>query len=314
VWLGFEYLIFYYSGSKSKNRMARSNFMKFHTNNVLVMAIAFIVYYFIDWFFFHFFMPWKMIFIFQLILVCFVYSEFGTIALRWFYDCLPVQTKEDSERLLPLLNEVQRNAEQKYENFNFDKTNLYIDNSSCVNAYAMGNDTIVITRGALLQLNDEQIKGLLAHELGHIFHGDTFLSIFLMLGNYIFLFIIGLFKLVKVFFQMVAETLEDDNLKPRFLNIFFGSLYVLTLLLISALLMINSRQNEYQADHFALNIGYGENIINILYYLSILQIGNKPTLPERVLNSHPNIYNRIASLENKQKIREYLNTAKYQKV
>ena len=229
--------------------------MQISRNNYFLLTVLFIIYYIINWFFLHHFMSFNWVFIFQLALVLLAYSKAGSWVMRLLYDCQPIKTKEDKEKLSPLFLEVYQNAILEHKKLNPTIT-LYIDNSSEVNAYALGTDTIVITRGAMLQLNNEQIKGVLAHELGHIAHGDTFISIFIMLGNLIFMSILALFKIVKAFFQLVTDSLEDSSMKPKAINLFVGSLYVLVLLFVQCMLMINSRQNEYQADDFALNIGY----------------------------------------------------------
>lgn len=271
--------------------------MRISINNKIVIVVTFILYFFIDWVLLSIFdcNPF-ILFIVQLILVLITFSPIGGYIMRLIYDCQKVITEKDKDRLTPLFKEVLLSARKEVPDLNLN-INLYIDNSNQVNAYAMGSNTVVITRGALLQLNDEQIKGILSHEVGHLVHGDTFLSIFFLIGNSIFLFFLLLYKMVVWYFQIVALTLEDERMKPKAINLFFGSIATFCLLIINALTMLNQRHNEHQADYFAFKIGYGKELINALYYLSNMQIGQKLNIIERIKSSHPNIYRRIASLE-----------------
>jgi heat shock protein HtpX len=60
---------------------------------------------------------------------------------------------------------------------------MVLDREEGINAFATGwtqNDAVIaLTRGALEQLNREELQGMLAHELGHIREGDTRLNMHL---------------------------------------------------------------------------------------------------------------------------------------
>ena len=61
---------------------------------------------------------------------------------------------------------------------------LYIQEDMDINAFAFGRETLVLTRGSLELLNDDGIKGLIAHELGHFSHYDTIVQLFAAVGNF----------------------------------------------------------------------------------------------------------------------------------
>lgn len=69
--------------------------------------------------------------------------------------------------------------------------------------------------------------------------------------------------------------------------------------IIDIILLINQRQNEYKADNFALNHGYGNSLLEVLYILQKLDLSGKMSLIERLKNTHPNTEKRIAKLEEK---------------
>lgn len=264
--------------------------MNMSSRNQGIMIVLFAFYFYIDWLILHHFLEFTLVFLTQLTLIALAFSTVGTTIYRWLNDCQEIQTQKDKDRLLPLFNEVSRKTTN-------NTVNLYIDNSAEVNAYAIGSDTIVITRGAILQLNDEQIKGMLAHELGHITNGDTFISLFLLIGNLIFLFIIALFKVTVSFFDNVSNTLKDERMKPKLISIFVGSLVTACLLIVLGVKMLLQRLDELEADKFAFKIGFRDELVDALYFLSNKEIGKKRTIFEKITASHPNIHSRIAKLE-----------------
>ena len=67
--------------------------------------------------------------------------------------------------------------------------------------------------------------------------------------------------------------------------------------IVELLLLINQRQNEYQADEYAYTIGYGRNLTLALYTLERLDTGGNMSIMERIKSSHPHIKERINRLE-----------------
>ena len=50
---------------------------------------------------------------------------------------------------------------------------LRIKDSKMINLCALGTKTVVINRDAYESLSDEELKGVIAHELGHVFYRDS---------------------------------------------------------------------------------------------------------------------------------------------
>ena len=42
-----------------------------------------------------------------------------------------------------------------------------------VNAFAIGRNTIAVTMGAIETFSSDELKGIIAHEFGHLSNGDT---------------------------------------------------------------------------------------------------------------------------------------------
>lgn len=101
--------------------------------------------------------------IIQLILIVIAISPIGEGIQRFIYGARPIKTNKDKEKLFPLFMEVYDTIREK-KTYTNRHIKLHIDRSMNMNAYAIGRNTIAITKGAMMGLTDNQIKGLLAHE------------------------------------------------------------------------------------------------------------------------------------------------------
>lgn len=227
------------------------------------------------------------------------FLQFGEWVLRLIYGIKLVKTNKDKERLLPLFEEVYNTIKEK-ENYKNNHIKLYIDKSMTVNAYAIGTGTISITRGVIDTLTDNQIKGLLAHEFGHIIHGDTLIPLILIVGNLFLLLAFLTIKMLELMAIFVEEIMGDNS--KLFSSVIKGILNIglfLIVQIIQILILINRRKNEYKADDFSFEAGYRDDLLETLYILKKIDLGGKMSLLERIKSSHPNIDDRISRLEGK---------------
>ncbi len=137
--------------------------MKISINNIIFILLMIIAYIFLDCLIGFQSSDLLTVILFQLVIIGIAISPIGEFVLRFIYGAKAIKTNKDKERILPLFNDVYDTIKEK-SNFRNNKIKLYIDNSMSVNAYAMGTRTIVITKGAMESLPDNQIKGILAHE------------------------------------------------------------------------------------------------------------------------------------------------------
>lgn len=234
----------------------------------------------------------------QIGLIGMAISPIGEAVLRLIYGIKRVKINADKEKLLPLFEEVYRDI-RKNESYHNTGIKLYIDNSMSVNAYAVGSRTIAVTKGAIESLSDNQIKGLLAHEFGHIIHGDTLIPLILIVGNMTLLITFLVIKMIEAIFFMMESAMRGSNIISLITKIILDVGLFLIVELIGILIMINQRKNEYNADDFSFQNGYGGDLLEVLYILNSIDMGGKVSLLERLKSSHPHINDRIARLEEK---------------
>jgi len=208
---------------------------------------------------------------------------------RWASGIRPLRIKAEKERLLPLLEEVYRAyVEREEEDAHVQKINLFIQESMTINAQAFGRETIALTKGAIDLLSDEDLKGLIAHELAHHHNHDAKMALFMRVANFPIAFLMN--KLRKI----------HDRLESGAVKFFFSILFAPIRLIAfvgDLILMYHSRQQEYYADVLALIWGYDEELANVLIQIYQISMEEPQSVSEMIRATHPPITKRIEQLE-----------------
>lgn len=189
---------------------------------------------------------------------------------------------------------------------------IYILETNELNAFAAGwnqkNTLVGITRGLLNALNRNEIQAVMAHEIGHIIHGDSKLTLYVgILANVIITFT-NIFANVAYFIQGKNN---DASNKARILLIILN----LVLPIITQILYLYlSRTREYMADAAAVQLtGDNQAMISALQKISHSYTDHKKSDTESigehfrsaayifskgdsVFSTHPSVENRIKKL------------------
>lgn len=226
-------------------------------------------------------------------------SPLGEIFLRITTGCKKITDPIILSRITPLYEEVFKKAKENYSYLK-QPFQLYMKNDDSINAFAVGRNTICINRG-LLVLDNDAIKGILAHEIGHHVSRDTtfllVISITNLLTNIVIILLQFIINIISFIFQIifVREREYFWAIIIRFILIVPFTLIIKFWQFICHLLIsYSSRQNEYEADLIALEIGYGPEL---KYALSMLD-GSKSSYSwyEKMFISHPETHKRIEKL------------------
>ena len=182
---------------------------------------------------------------------------------------------------------------------------LYIIEDGAINALAMGKRRIAVHRGAMVKCHDDELAGLLAHELGHLRRKHTPFGMFQVgvqwFTRYILLFFysckwflgaISVIPFIGWIFLWISYALYVVYYGIcwfwRFPYFYLGSFY--------------SRRIEYDADAFAVNIGLGECIYRGLCKIAVENMNNPHPRLEvdgwdwvtwKLGSDHPDLDNRI---------------------
>jgi STE24 endopeptidase len=213
--------------------------------------------------------------------------------------------------IVPLFNklEVLKDGElkQKMDNFsrkvNFPLSNIFVINGSLrskkANAFFSGfgkNKKIVLYDTLIKNHTVDELVAVLAHEIGHykLNHIKTNMAISVITTGFM-LFILSNF----IFNSQVSYAL-GGNVSFRHLEIFaFFIIYSPVSSLISILMNIKSRKNEYEADEYAVKNFNKKPMLDALKRLSKDNLTNLTPHPlyEFLNYSHPSISKRLYSIE-----------------
>ena len=220
-------------------------------------------------------------------------TPLGESLLRQLYKCRRC-TAEESAHLQPLFDEVCRRANHSPENYR-----LYLTGDDSPNAFALGAKTITVTSGLLRTATDNEIKGVLAHELGHIALGHTLWLRITCTTEQVGRCVLGFYYVVSVVCAALSRLpLVGFFLLP--LSLLISAFMILFRFIVAAPFQLGmffgSRRSEYAADRFAANIGYGRSLHS---YLSRLVLPNEKESGffARLHDTHPVTVKRVQRLE-----------------
>ena len=197
-----------------------------------------------------------------LLIIQFLISPFITdLTMRWFYG---VKFKyELPEYLKQFIEEICKNNNMKMPRIGF------IDDGA-PNAFTYGhtkNDArIIITRGILELLNEEEVKSVVGHELGHATHYDMLV---MTAAQIVPLVLYGIYEVLN-------NNDDNNNSKSQLVAIIAYILYVISNYLVLAL----SRNREYYADSFSIEATKNPNalasaLVKIGYGLTTAETNKK---------------------------------------
>ena len=237
-------------------------------------------------------------FVFYAISLAIVFSPLGEKILRAVEHVRKLEMRREKDTLLPIFREVYDKAKEK--NPELGRIELCIVENMEVNACAIGKHTIALTKGAIETFKEDALKALLAHEIAHIVHGDTLATLYAVVGNGLFTVFILINKVVLFLVDLITAIVTSSGFARIMLILTrysFELMLLLFMFLMQAVMAINSRKNEFRADKYAFELGYGEELIEAFYVLEKMQMGDNRKLIKKMTVSHPRLTKRIGRLE-----------------
>lgn len=216
-------------------------------------------------------------------------SPIGEWSLRSIYGCKEIEDRNYIERFQPLFEEVYIEARDINPNISRN-IKLYMNNCKSPNAFATGRNTVCLTKG-LATHSDDEIKAIFAHEFGHLSNKDTDLILLITVGNFFITAIMIVFKfIINILFIFFAKNTNDLRTGILINSIVSGFMFCWTMVG-KFLVLHSSRQNEYLADKFAVDCGYGEGL---LFFMHSPVFGDvEKGLFKTLMSSHPSSDSRI---------------------
>ena len=206
-------------------------------------------------------------------------------------------------KLTPLENGSLRKKIESYTNkVGYSLKNIYIidgsKRSSKANAFFSGlgpRKTIALYDTLVEKHTEEELVAVLAHEVGHYKKKHVFTSLFLTI------FQLGLMCFLLELCLKVGEVSQALGGKEMVFHlglVAFGILYSPIGTILSILMNINSRKNEFEADHYAKTTYNGVAMELALKKLSVDSLSNLYPHPlyTFIHYSHPPLLKRLSAL------------------
>lgn len=233
--------------------------------------------------------------IIYLVFILIAFTPIAEKMMRRLEGARELRTAKEKDRLQPLFEEVYESALQENPSL-FKNIRLFTEDSLDINAFAMGKKTLAITKGSAELLTDEELKGVIAHELGHFAHGDTMALLVMTVGNMIFSLFYKLLKLIaNILYPLFAS--RDGTFIIKGVWWIVNTIINFFMFIGDLILMPISRANEFMADRFAYDCGYGNELISALDKMDTLYKKEKLRFRDYLRSTHPSITKRIEKLE-----------------
>lgn len=220
------------------------------------------------------------------------HTPFMEKILRWTSGLRPALLEE---RLIveSFVNELSIKAHLK------KAPDIYIADSSSLNAYAIGKHTVGITKGLLEKATREELFGVLAHEMGHLKHGDSM--------RFAIAKVFNAGGLLAAWVILHAARLRSFDILPEpsgIIDISFAVSTAVLYLLIGILgwyfgvgLRMVGPEEEYKADSFVVQAGGGSGFISFLYSTGSTEFSQRRSFWVKATVTHPPALLRIEQMK-----------------
>ncbi|MBL8036466.1 MAG: protease HtpX [Nitrospira sp.] len=144
---------------------------------------------------------------------------------------------------------------------------VWIYDSPDPNAFATGpsknNSMVAVSTGLLQNLKEDEVKAVLAHEMGHVYNGDMFTTTVLSGLMNTFVYYISNF-LSQLVGQPQGDREEGNTGNPILAFVVYIFLQVVLSFLAMLVVSWHSRRREFAADAFSAKVYGKEAMINAL--------------------------------------------------
>ena len=182
---------------------------------------------------------------------------------------------------------------------------LAVVDSNETNAFACGGHLLVVSSYAIEHLRQDQLTGVLAHELSHHMGGHT---VALTISQWMSLPVVGLARLgiwIRNSAQRATSKFTEQYVAARFfvqaLTTLLTAISYLLLSGFKAAQVLNSkvgRASEYRADARAAQMGFGHELVSALRNVDRNEVQKGMRLrPTLSTSTHPPAGTRVAKLE-----------------
>lgn len=233
-------------------------------------------------------------------------SSIGQWILRILSGARKTIPREDA-KINPVIEQVQQAIQDRHGLAKLNVRVMVVDNP-IPNAFAIGKNTLVVSRAMYETATPEEFSGVIAHEFGHLHNGDSN-KLGIALGVSVVSMTVALAAsaiatVIEAFSRICGATKSDAG---SFM-ILFGLIFTLIALFFTAFVYVGNfmlklamlfvgRKQEYKADQFAIQAGFGAGLLSFLDKLKNMQFDAPKNLFAKLYDTHPPTMLRIGAVE-----------------
>ena len=137
------------------------------------------------------------------------YTKFATSIIGLFTSGRKMVRREVT-KLEPLFQEVINKTNNEYNtNYKITDFNLKVSDSKLVNVFAIGYNTITINRGAFEKFTNEQLRAILAHNMGCLYYRDSVRNMALLFSSLGSRIIMSIYSIYFVFATILSNRFKE---------------------------------------------------------------------------------------------------------
>ncbi len=191
--------------------------------------------------------------------------------MRFWLNIRPV-TIDEYNQIESLLVEVIAAINRiKNTSYSVVQLKLMIVDSEDLNAYALGYDMLIITKGLLNSVSKGELQAFLAYQLSYLYYKYSLTLAAIIFSSLGTRSVMWLYKMSMLIIKLIMNMLGEHNRLANILYIFLLLCFLPVIVfywLGSKLLMIcllfYFRRCESQADRFVADLGYKDELIRFL--------------------------------------------------
>ena len=229
-------------------------------------------------------------------------SPIGEFFLRQQNSCRKIKNKNIEAKIKPIFDKVYAEAREKNPNIS-SNVKLFICDDESENAFATGRRTVCVTKG-LVNMNEEHIAGILAHEFGHLANKDTDNLLIVVVGNLFVTIIMTVIGTILNIFGAIGDLLTENttlgkiipfHVFTKILSFIFVTAFMFIWTKLGALMCLRgNKKAEFTADMYAAELGYAQQLVDAF---NVLDDSPAPKgLWATLTSSHPNTADRVMRL------------------
>jgi heat shock protein HtpX len=234
------------------------------------------------------------------LVIGFLLSPPGQFLLRWRYGARRPTAQERD-----LLDAAWQTTLQAFERRGrAARPKLFVSDEPYPNACALGTNTVILTRGMLSLATEGELCAVTGHELGHIYHGDSTLSLIntavSCLGNIATTIITVLIVLLGIIDEGLRRVIPSCAWIIVLFVLFWKAVHWVFRHLCNIGVLACGRETEYRADAFSAELGFKDDLISFLYKLQTAETTKMGSVWAMLNRTHPPAALRIRRLEARQ--------------